>query len=103
MSKHPLVISIKPARTLEILLGKRFNMGESEVITTKNIAIIVPTEIILSAESSTISERVDVLEGRFCWFFNGLSSFTFKFLYKIPFKHRTRGGTETTHFKCVTF
>ena len=55
ISMHPFVISIKPSSTPDSGAGKRLNSGVSEWIITKNIAMIVPTEIILIALSVTIS------------------------------------------------
>lgn len=57
ISRQPFVISIIPSSTHDICGGKRLNIGDSEVMTTKNIAIIVPTVIILKAESITMVER----------------------------------------------
>ena len=79
ISIQPLVISINPSKTLDIGRGKRLNMGDNEVITTKKMAIITPTEITLKAESNTMLER-----SPFCWLpsceFFLLSSFIFSFL-----------------------
>ena len=55
-SIHPRVISISPAKGADIKLGKSDKMGEREVMITKKIAIIVPTEITLNALSITIDE-----------------------------------------------
>ena len=55
---QPLVISISPSKMQEICEGKRLRSGARDVITTKNIAIITPTESMLKEESTTISERV---------------------------------------------
>ena len=55
MSMQPFVISTSPSNTPESEAGKRLNNGVSEWIITKNIAMIVPTEIILIALSVTIS------------------------------------------------
>ena len=57
ISKQPRVISIKPFKKAAKLAGKRLKIGDSDVITTKKIAIIVPTEIMLSAESKTIEDK----------------------------------------------
>ena len=54
ISMHPFVISTMLSRTLATGAGKREKIGDSERMTTKNIAIITPTEIMLSAESITI-------------------------------------------------
>lgn len=57
ISIQPLVISTIPSSMQAIGLGIRLKRGESEVMTIKNIAIIVPTEIILRAESKTIEDK----------------------------------------------
>ena len=53
ISRQPFVISIIPSKIEESCGGKILKIGASEVIITKKIAMIVPTEIMLSAESST--------------------------------------------------
>ena len=57
ISMHPFVISMLPCKTSLIGEGKRLKMGLNAVITTKKIAIITPTESILSAESITICDK----------------------------------------------
>ena len=57
MSRQPLVISIKPLITHEIEDGNRFVKGEMDVITTKKIAMITPTDIMLIAESRIIEDK----------------------------------------------
>lgn len=59
MSIQPLVISTKPLNIQAILDGKRLNIGDNEVMTTKNMAIIAPTEIMLNEESITVFERLN--------------------------------------------
>ena len=60
MLEQPLVISISPSKQLEIAGGKILNIGESEVMITKNIAIMLPTDKTLVIHSSIISENVFV-------------------------------------------
>ena len=47
MSRQPLVNSTSPPKKADIGEGKSDKRGEREEITTKNIAIIAPTEITL--------------------------------------------------------
>lgn len=54
ISRQPFVISTSPPQKAEIELGSNERIGEKEVITTKKMAIIAPTEITLSDESSTV-------------------------------------------------
>ena len=54
---QPFVISTTPSAIVEIGRGKRLKIGESEVITTKKIAIIVPTYKIFSVDSCTRVDR----------------------------------------------
>lgn len=85
ISMHPFVISINPSRMLASGEGKRLKIGESDVIITKNIAMIVPTEMMLKAESKTILDRSALFfDTLFC---SGvLSSLMLILRYKSPFK-----------------
>ena len=60
-SIQPFVISTSPAIKAAIGEGKRDNKGFSDCITTKKIAIIVPTEIMLIALSMTIELKSEGL------------------------------------------
>ena len=60
ISKQPFVISTIPLKNIATKFGKIENIGVKEVITTKNTAIIVPTEITLKEVSKTI-EFISIL------------------------------------------
>ena len=57
ISWHPFVISINPEIIPLKLEGNKSISGESDVMTTKKIAIITPTDIKLIAESRTILDK----------------------------------------------
>lgn len=61
ISIQPFVISINPSKILAIFDGNKLNIGFKEVIMTKNIAMITPTEIMLKEESTIIFERLKSL------------------------------------------
>ena len=57
ISRQPFVISIIPSNIGDSFAGRMLKIGESDVIITKNIAIIAPTDNMLSTESKTIEEN----------------------------------------------
>lgn len=61
ISIQPFVISINPSKILAKFDGNKLNIGFKEVIMTKNIAMITPTEIMLKEESTIIFERLKSL------------------------------------------
>ncbi len=61
ISIQPFVISINPSKILAIFDGNKLNIGFKEVIMTKNIAMITPTEMMLKEESIIIFERLKSL------------------------------------------
>ena len=85
MSRQPLVISISPPQKADTELGRNERSGENEEITTKKIAIIVPTVITLSEVSIRAEERLKACSS---FFIKGLSnSLSFILRYKSPFRN----------------
>lgn len=79
ISKHPLVISIIPPKKEDVAGENIDNKGDNEVITTKKIAIIAPTEITLKAESNTIDDKLFDLKFWKLWFSFPIS---FNFIFR---------------------
>lgn len=57
ISKHPFVISITPSKIPRNCDGNKLKMGENDVITTKNMAIIAPIDNMLKTLSIIIEDK----------------------------------------------